>query len=393
MRPAHWLALSSCVFGLQAQDSAPSLRSAWVMAVSEQGAIPQDLKAEEWKVQVAGRDMAVKQVEGPAVTGAFAQNWALVFEPIMDPTYRFSALLAAAQFLVNLPEGDRVIIVARTREGLVPMTPGLTLDRGAWVKALEKLPSALSNDFDGKPGAMDPSLAELKDSEGAVTPLAKDVLFAQLKSFIGGLAKALKDSPYNQVEPRGVKPTERLGFDSPSGARARLTLVTAEMRSLERLLSALGALQGPNHCVVFSRNDADAFNHPTVRNAMNKTDFKRSRGDEGGPNEAAELANQGIKIAQESLRKVCFASGVTLHSVAGSGVAFKGNLGNVAEASGGYAFVFDAQLPVRFGQGLQLFGSRYRLTWEEPAAIGTGLQDLSVKTSRAGVTLMAPTQR
>lgn len=392
MRPAIWLALTACMPLLQAQEAAPSLRSAWVMAVTEQGAIPQDLKAEEWKVQVAGRDMPVKQVEGPTVTGNFAQNWALVFEPIMDPTYRFSAFQAAAQFLVNLPEGDRVLIVARTREGLVPLTPGLTLDRTSWVKGLEKLPAVLSNEFNGTPGVMAPSLAELKEPEAPTARLTKDALFAQLKGFIGGLAKAVKDSPYNQVEPRGVKPIERLGFDSPSVVRARLNLIASEMKSLERVLNALGSLQGPNHCVVFSRNDADTFNHPTVRGAMNKS-FTRTRGDEGGPAESAELANRDTKIMQESLRKVCVASGVTLHSVAGNGIAFKGNLGSVAEASGGYAFIFEAQLPIRFGQGLQLFGSRYRLTWEEPAAFGNGLQDLSVKSSRAGVTLMAPAQR
>jgi hypothetical protein len=239
---------------------------------------------------------------------------------------------------------------------------------------------------------MAPSLAELKEPEGAVAPLAKEALFAQLKAFIAGLGKALKESPYSQVEPKGVKPIERLGFDSPSGVRARLNLIGSEMKSLERLLNSLGSLQGPNHCVVFSRNDADSFNHPSVRAAMNKN-FARTKGDEGGPAEAAELANREMKIAQESLRKVCFGSGVTLHSVAGNAIAFKGNLGNVAEASGGFAFIFDAQLPIRFGQGLQLFGSRYRLTWEEASASGNGLQELSIKTTRSGVTLMSPTQR
>ncbi len=392
MRPALWLALSSVAVMAQAPDATPTLRSAWVTALNEKGAIPQDLKAEEWKIQVAGRDMPLKQVEAPAVTGGFAQNWALVFQPILDPAYRLTAFQAAAQFLLNLPEGDRVLIAARTREGLMPLTPGLTLDRAAWIRAMEKLPAVLSNDFDGTPGVMAPSLTELKDSEAAVPPLSKEALFTQLKAYFGGLPKAVQESPYNQVEPKGTKPIERLGFGSPSGVRARLSLVSAEMRSLERLLTSLGMLQGPNHCVVFSRNDADSFNHPTVRNAMNKT-FTRSRGDEGGPAESAELANRETKISQEALRKVCLATGVTLHSVAGSGIAYKGNLGAVAEATGGFAFTFDPQLPLRFGQGLQAFGSRYRLTWEEPAGGAKGLQDLGIKCTRSGVTLMFPTQR
>ncbi|HJW32783.1 MAG TPA: hypothetical protein VJ505_05380 [Holophagaceae bacterium] len=362
------------------------------MALDEKGSIPQDLKLEEWKVQVAGREVVVKNVQSPRVTGAMAQNWVLVFEPILDPSYRISAFQAAAQFLVNLPEGDQVLIVGRTKEGLMPFTPGLTLDRSTWVKALGKLPSLLSNEFNGSPGVLSPSLSEVKPGEPLAMPLNREALFAEFKGFISALPKAIAESPYNQVDPKGVKPLDRLGFDSPNTVRATLSIISAEMKSLELLISALGKLQGPSHCVVFSRNDADTFTHPSVRAAMGQK-FTRTRGDDGGPKESAELANRDMKTNQESLRKICLNSGITLHSVAGNGVAYKGNLGSVAEATGGFAFVFDGQMQVRVGQGLQAFASRYRLTWEETMPAAVGFQDLSIKSSKPGLTLMFPSQR
>lgn len=379
---------------LLAQVPSPTTRSAWVLAVDEHGVIPDNLGIEEWKVQVAGRDVAVKKVETPRVTGVVPQNWVIVFEPILDPSYRMSAFQAAAQFLLNLAEGDRVILVARSREGLVPLTPGLTLDRSAWVKGLEKLPSTLSTSFDGTPGVISPALVELKETGSiSVNEMSKEALFSALKGFHGNLPKAIRDSPHNQTDPKGLRMIDRLGFDSPSAVRAKLQVVTLEMLSLERLITSLGKLSGPNHCVVFSRNDSDDFTHQSVKSAVHQK-FTRTRGDEGGPAESAELAIRDMTLIQDSIRKAAIAGSVTLYSVAGNGLTFRGNLGTVAESTGGFAYTFDAQLPVRFGEGLLAFGSRYRLTWEEvvppPAA---GLLDLSIKSTRSGMKLISPTKR
>ena len=128
MSLAHGLPLVFLALPLLAQGGVT--RSAWALATEAKGAVVTDLGVKEWRVTVGGREVALKQVEAPDQTGTLAQNWAVVFEPIRDPAYRIGAFQAAAQFLVNLPDGDRVLIVARTRAGLTALTPGLTTDPG-----------------------------------------------------------------------------------------------------------------------------------------------------------------------------------------------------------------------------------------------------------------------
>lgn len=391
MLPRTWLALSLGLLPALAQT--PGARSAWVLATDGKGALVQDLTAKDWTVKVAGKEVPLTQLETPAQTSARVQTWALVFEPIRDPAYRTSAFQAAAQFLVNVAPGDRVVIAARRKAGLELLTPGVTPDRLAWVRALEQLPGTLSAEFDGTSGARGAGLEDLKAPGAGPDPAAQQEAFVgALRTFLGGLAKAVAASPYAQPDPRGVRPIDRLGLNTQSTVRGRLKGVDAEMASLGAFLGALGRLPGPAHCVVFSRNDADDFSHPAVKIAMHGK-FTRSLGDEGGPAEAAEVAYREITLLQDRMREVVRRTGVTLHAVAGSGGAYLGHLGPVAEATGGLALGFEAQMPGRLGASLQAFAYRYRLTWEEGAEAPASAQPLSITTARDGVKLMAPRER
>ena len=396
LRPG--LALALLVLPGLAQ--APASRSAWVLAADDKGQPVADLAATDWKVTVGGKAVELKQVETPAQTGQMLQTWALVFEPIRDPAYRMGAFQAAAQFLVNLPDGDRVLIAARTKEGLVPLTPGLSVDRLAWAKALEALPEKLCADFEGTPGARAAALEALAVPAAAAPQ--QEAFVAALRTFLGGLPKAVQGSAYGKPEAKGVRPIDRLGLDAPTTVRARLSVVTAEMKSLTALLEALGKLPAPAHCLVFSRNDADDFTHPSVRTAMGGSAaavggssgaFARTKGDDGGPKEAAELAFREMTLAQEHVRQAALRNGVTLYSVAGSGGPFLGNLGATAEATGGLALGFDSGMPARLGQALQAFGSRYRLTWVEGADAAASPQPVVISTRRSGVKVSAPRER
>jgi hypothetical protein len=99
--------------GLIAGQPSQPRNQAWVLALDGRGAMVGDLKPEEIRVKVDGKDRAVVQVKTPAQTADASQSWVLVFEPIRDITFRAAAFVAAADFLTKVPEGDRVCIVAR----------------------------------------------------------------------------------------------------------------------------------------------------------------------------------------------------------------------------------------------------------------------------------------
>lgn len=378
---------------LRAQEPSPTRHQAWVLALDSKGSIPSDIKAEEWKVEVGGQSVLLKRVDSPELTGTLVQNWALVFEPILGPPFRAKAFQSTAQFLLNLPEGDRVLLVARTKEGLVPLTPGLSPDPAEWRKALEQLPSVLGMTFEGTPGSLSPSLSDIAEpTPQAIQSSQREAFAAFVKTYIDALPKTSEAGPYGKPEPRGMKIIERLGFDSPTEARGKLKVVVAEMKAMERLFTSLGKLKDPSHCVVFSRSEADDFSHPSVSAAVGGQ-FARTTGDQGGPAEAAEIAVRDIKLAQAALRKSALASGITLYSVAGTSVAIRGNLAAQAEATGGFAFYFDSQLPARFASSILAFGSRYRLIWDEPATASPSLKDLTIRTTRKGLKVFSPIQR
>jgi len=384
----HGFALALILSSAQAQTR--PTRTAWVLARDQKGRPVQDLAKKEWKITAGGKTVELLRAETPEETGTLCHSWALVFEPIREPAYRITAFQAAAQFLVNLPEGDRILIAARTKTGLTQLTPGLTTDRLAWAKALEELPEKLCSVFEGTAGARDAALDDLKVP--MATPPQQEAFVASLKAFLAGLPKTVPASPYGKPEPKGVRPIERLQFGSQTAVRAGLKVVSAEMDSLAHLLETLGKLPAPSHCIVFSRNDADDYTHPSVRASM-KGGFQRSQGDEGGPQESAELAFREMTLSQATVRQAAVRAGITLHSIAGSGGQFFGNLGPTAEATGGIALSFDGALPVRLGQSLQTYGSRYRLTWEEGGEASASPQALSISTSREGISLVVPRER
>lgn len=383
------LSLSCLLAFLPALAQAPQ-RSAWVFAADDKGAPLTQLPTTGWKVAVGGKEAKVTKVESPDQFGTQAQSWALVFEPIRDPAFRLGAFQAAAQFLVNLPEGDRVAVVARTKAGLAPITAGLTTDRLAWVKALEALPGTLCAGFEGTPGARGAGLEQLAVREG--TPSPAEPFVAALRAFLASVSKAIADSPYGKPEARGVRTLDRLEMDRPTLVRGRLNIVSLEVGSLEALIQRLGESGGAAHCIVYSHNDADDFASPAVRKALGQS-FQRQKGDEGGPQESAELAFRETNLAQARLGRTAIASGVTLHSVGGGGAAFLGFFGVPAQATGGLAMPFDGGLTRQLGDRLLAFSNRYRVAWEEGSDASATPQSLAITAPVAGAKLTVKTER
>jgi hypothetical protein len=143
--------------------------------------------------------------------------------------------------------------------------------------------------------------------------------------------------------------------------------------------------------IVFSRCESDDMTHPSVKRAMTQT-FKREKGDAGGPAESAELATRDMTILQTDLKAKATATGVTLYSVAGPGQNVLGHIGTIASATGGFAFPLNSGMETQFGQGIQVFGSRYLVQWTEDGTPGAS-STLDISTTRKDVKVIAQSHR
>ena len=131
--------------------------------------------------------------------------------------------------------------------------------------------------------------------------------------------------------------------------------------------------------------------HPEINRAMAKR-FKRSADDNGGPGESATFAYGEMTLLQAKLKSKAVADGVTLYSVAGTGQNVTGHIGTIAPDTGGFAFALSTGIEVQFGQGIQVFGSRYLVQWSEDAMPG-GPASLDISTTRKDVKLIAQKAR
>jgi len=367
---------------------APTRTQAWVLALDGKGAVVGDLKANEFQVKVDGKARILVQAKTPAQTADAAQSWVLVFEPIRDTTMRATAFIAAADFLTKVPDGDRVLIVARGKDSLESLMPGFSLSRSRWAAALAKVPDMLPEGLVGTPketlqgAGFQPAFADASD--GAPGQDALNALLLKFKTDTTAWAKGTKDQ-------RGIDVLARLNFDNPMFVSGTIATIRRESKALGSLLEGLAPVQGQKHVVVFSRCEPDDMTHPNVKRAMTRN-FKREKGDAGGPAESATLATREMTLIQADLKNQAATAGVTLYSVAGPGQNVMGHVGTIAPATGGYAFPLSAGVEAQFGQGIQVFGSRYLVEWGEdstPAAVGP----LEISTSRKDVKLMVQTQR
>lgn len=370
-----------------AQPSSPRAQ-AWVLALDERGGVVSDLKAEDFKVRVDGRARTLTQVKTPAQTADAPQSWILVFEPIRDTGYRAMAFLAAADFLTKVPLGDRVLIAVRGKDSLESLMPGFSASRGRWAEAMAKVPDLLPESLVGAPketlqgAGFKADFADASDGDAGQEAL--NAVLARFRNGAPGWARGT-------VDQRGVNVLDRLNFNNPSFVTGMLATIGRESRALESILDHVAGVPGQKHMVVFSRCEMDDMTHPMVKRAMTQS-FRRERGDAGGPAESASLATRDMTILQASLKAKAAIAGVTVYSVAGTGQNVMGHVGAVAPATGGYAFPLSDGVEARFGQGIQMFGSRYLLQWTEDSVPDKALP-LDIGTTRKGVKLLGQTLR
>lgn len=359
---------------------------AWVLALDERGGLVGDLRPEELEIRVGGKTRPLTELRTPAQTADMPQSWVLVFEPIRDTTTRAVAFTAAADFLTRVPDGDRVLLVARGKDSLESLLPGLTGDRAAWASALEKVPGMLPETLSGIPKGQlgglgfDPSMKAAPGDPGGQDKLA--ALLARFQnggtSWAGGTA-----------DQRGRTALDRLNLNDSMLVSSLVQISGREMATLESILEQMASIPGPKHMIVFSRCEMDDLVHPSIRSAMNRK-FTRTRGDLGGPAETATLAIRDVTIQQQRVKDTAASSGVMLYSVAGAGPNLVGNIGTIAADTGGYCFPLRSELERQFGQGIQIFGSRHLLQWSADEA-SPHPAPLEIKSKRKGVKLIAPT--
>lgn len=374
--------------GLVAAPPTAPRNQAWMLALDARGGMVGDLKQGEVQVKVDGKLRPLSQFRTPAQTADAAQSWVLVFEPIRDTHPRAAALVAAADLLTKVPEGDRVFMVARGRQSLEALMPGFSASRRLWVEALAKVPEMLPESLAGKSAetlqgaGFQGSFTDLSD--GASGQAALTALLTRFKAGVPGWARGTSDQ-------RGINVLDRLNFDNPMLVASMLITISRETKALESLLDLLAPVQGQKHVLVFSRCEADDMSHPSVKRAMTQT-FKREKGDLGGPAESATLATRDMTLLQMELKTKAVASGVTLFSVAGAGQNVLGHVGAIAQDTGGFAFPLVPGMETQFGQTIQAFGSRHLVQWAEESPPGQ-LSPLEISTTRKGARVLAQTLR
>ncbi len=386
MFPRWCIGLTLSVAGLVASEPLPGPNQAWVLALDGRGSMVGDLKPEEFQVKVAGKPRPVLQLKTPAQTADAAQSWVLVFEPIRDVNFRAMAFIAAADFLTKVPDGDRVFMVARGKDSLESLLPGFSARRSLWAEALAKVPDLLPEALIGQSketlqgAGFSAAFTDVADG-----PEGQEALNALLGRFKGGAPGWARGT----VDLKGVKLLDRLNFDNPMFVMGLISAVTRETKVLGSVFDLVAPIPGQKHVIVFSRCEADDLSHPEIRRAMSMN-FKREKGDAGGPRESAVVAHRDMTILHTELKTRAVADGITLFSVAGAGQNVLGHVGQAALATGGYAFPMSAGLEATFGQAIQVFGSRYSLQWSEEGKPGGGAT-LEITTTRKDVRVIART--
>ncbi len=373
---------------LVAGQPAPVRTQAWVLALDSRGGMVGDLNPEELQVRVDGKARPTVQVKTPAQTAEAFQSWVLVFEPIRDTNTRARAFLAAADFLTKVPEGDRVLIVARGQDSLETLMPGFSARRGLWAQALAKVPDMLPESLVGSPKeTLQGEGFQASFTDATDGPRGQEALTALLVRFRSGAPGWAKGT----IDQRGINVLERLNFNSPGLIFGMLATITKESHALGSLFDAMALVQGQKHVVVFSRCEADDMSHPSVKRAMSQQ-FKREKDDAGGPAETATRATGDMTLLQADLKAKAVAAGVTLFSVAGPGQNIVGHIGTIASATGGFAFPLADGVETTFGQSIQVFGSRYLVQWAEDGILSK-TASLDVSTTRKGVKLLVQSTR
>ncbi len=388
-RIARSFLLGACLsLGLVAQAPAGNGAQLWLLVMDGRGGPVGDLKPDEIELKVGGKVRPVAELKTPNQLATAAQAWILVFEPIRDPSLRAIAFTAAADFLTKVPEGDQVFIVARGKDSLESLLPGLSLDRTAWAKALERVPAMLPESLTGlSTGKLEGQGFQLFPKLAAPQPGGQEALNALLARFKTGATTWAGGT----TDQKGRSALDRLNLNDSAMVSGFVQAVGREMKTLESLLDSLAPVPGQKHMIVFSHCESDDLNQPSLRAAMNQNWSKqRVKGDLGGPGETATLAVRDITIQQLQLKAKSVKAGVMIYSVAGSSPNVTGNMGPLAPDTGGFCFPLRAELESQLGQAMQVFGSRYLVRWA-PLGTPTPTASIEITVKRKGARVIAPT--
>lgn len=358
------------------------------LPLGDRGVVP-GIQAGAWKVKVAGKDAPVVGMRTPEQMGQARQKWAFVLMPLRDPEARRLALQAVATFMTTLPATDSVLLVMRTSDGLVPLTPGFTTRPSLWAAALDRASKELPGRLKGSP---DPAFTlpptPASEPEEGMQPVQG--FLARVGSM--DLQRSTDDSMNARRSLTEVYAVEDMASQTKT--------VAAAVAGLEKLADALAKEPGEKHLVLFSRNEVDDLSNPFWGQRVSKMPAGGLRGgssimpgrDVQNTRLTTEMMIRDVSLAIRAFNARIAADGLTLHAVGGTGEGFGGAYAEVATASGGFRYNLTPDLPARMGQLLPLWAATYELKVDLPAGVARPA-DVSVEAPAKGVKLFAPTRR
>jgi len=346
-----------------------------VLALQANGAISGDLAAKDWTLEVGGKTAQVVAQRNPQELSAAPQKWVLVFLPVRTPEARKLMLLASAAFLRTLPPSDSALIVMRAEKGLECLTPGFTVSPALWAKALDRLVQELPG---GLRGEDQPTFILPESPVGEVAGDMKPI-----EAFLAKLAalelKRDKEDGGSRRNLLDDYPVEQLGSYTHT--------VTEALAALVNLGEVIARVSGEKQLLVISRNEIDDLASPVWSRPMK--DRSDPTAPKMNPKLQVGLMRQDVTLARESLKNRFTGLGLTLHSVAGTGIEYGGALGEAATCTGGRSFRFDPDLEARLPQVLSSWAMRYDLSVQIPVGIKKPAK-VDLKTTRKDVRLFAP---
>ena len=375
LKPCSFLASALLCLGLAGADAPDALRLK-VLVVGAKGAV-EDIAAPEWKLEVAGKSVKVASQRPPAEMGKAVQKWVFVLLPIRAPEYRSVALKAIATFMTGLPASDSVLVVLRTEKGLECLTPGFTTRPSLWAKALDTALETLPAKLKGRP---EPTFS-LPATPGA----EPEESMAPVQAFLTKLAAKKLEKRADDGNDGRQSLTETY---SPQDLVGHTITTARTLASLERLAEAVAKETGEKHLVLFSRNEMDDLANPVWSRAAQTAD---SRDTMNGKLQI-ELMMRDVILAQVALKQNLAQLGLDLHCVAAPAASYGGAFSDMALATGGNTYSFDADLPARMSQWLSLWALRYELNVTLPAGTGRPAK-VSLDNPRKGTRMFAPSQR
>jgi len=368
-----WASVALLSSGLLAAAE-PDVMHLKVLALAPNGAVVPDLSPKDWTVAIGGKTAEVAAQRGPQEVSSSSQKWALVFLPIRTPEARKLALTATAAFLKTLPATDSVLLVLRTDKGLECLTPGFTASPELWAKGLDRLAQDMTAGFRGdaeSPFVLPETPAG--DKAGDIRPI--EAFQARLNAM-----------ELNRLREDGGSKRSLFDDYAPEQLGAYSRTVSKVLKSLEQMGSVLAKAAGEKQVLIFSRNEMDDLASPQWANpGKYRTDPTAPK---TNPKLQVDLMRQEVTLARLSLQATFTGKCLTLHSVAGTGLAYGGALGEAATQTGGHGFRFDSNLEASLPQVLSSWAMRYDLSVSVPAGLKQPAK-IELKTHRKDVRLIS----